>query len=234
MRFPKRRYPDSVWCFWIPLQIVLNTKLSTKCSAGILPAFLLLVCLSPALTHAQSSEITLYAGGFLGDTFISTPPVLTGPVVGTFDDQVTVGFRYAYFFVPQLAAEFGVGFTPTNVVTVSRTSGGTDVRSVIDVDTYVVHGNLTAHLVRGGHVIPYVTGGVGAVHFGYSIDPYGFLTPSETDFALNAGGGVKFPIRKTTALRFDSRVYWVDSEFAPQETSTFVEITGGVSILFDF
>ena len=183
---------------------------------------------------AQSSEITLYAGGFLGDSFILTPPVLSGPVETTLDDDFTIGVRYAYFFHSQLAMEFGAGFTPANIVVSGNAgSGSTNVNSSIDVNTYVIQANLTAHLIRTGPVIPYVTGGVGAVHFDYGVDPFGFLTPSETDFAPNAGGGLKIPFRKNTALRFDSRVYWANSEFA-QNKRRFVEITGGVSVLFDF
>ena len=182
--------------------------------------------------EAQSSEITLYAGGFFGERFISTPDVLFPRVEAVFDDDVTGGFRYAYFFTSRLAAEFGVGFTPASILTKARVSGGTNAAAVVGVDTYVVHGNLTAHLLQGP-IIPFVTGGVGAVHFDFATNSFGFLTPSETDFALNAGGGLKIPVRNQVAIRLDGRVYWVDSEFA-DETSTFGEVTGGVSILFDF
>jgi len=83
-------------------------------------------------------------------------------------------------------------------------------------------------------VIPYVTAGVAAVHFDFNTASFGFLTPSETDFAWNAGAGLKIPVRKNTALRFDGRVYWMKPEFALEDTTRFEEFSGGVSILFDF
>src|SRR5574341_1598586 len=98
------------------LRTVLNIELFTKISAGIL--FLLFLAL-PAAAFAESSEITLYAGGFLGSSFIYPPTSLTGPVEGKFDDEFTLGFRYAYFFKRQLAAEFGLGFSPSSIATVA-------------------------------------------------------------------------------------------------------------------
>ncbi len=193
------------------------------------------VFLGSSLVHAQSSEITVYAGGFLGDSFISEPDILLGEPVETtvFDDDVTVGFRYAYFFNSYFALEGGVGFTPASVVASGQGNGGTVVRTTIGVNTYIFQGNLLVHLFKGP-VIPYVTGGAAGVHFDFQRNQFEFVTVSETDFALNAGGGIKVPVGKTTAIRGDARVYWMDPSFSAEGTIHFVEVSGGVSILFDF
>ena len=200
----------------------------------VLPAILAFVLLQIAGTlHAENSEITLYVGGFVGESFISRPAPLFPDVEAVFNDDFTAGFRYAYFFNSRIAGEVGAGFTPSSILTKGSVSGGTSVSSVVGVDTYILHANLIAHLAHG-RVIPFVTGGVGAVHFGFETAQFGFLTPSETDFAWNAGGGVKIPIRENTALRFDGRAYWMNPDFALEETTRFEEISGGISILFDF
>jgi len=198
--------------------------------------FVLFLLLSiPSSTHAQSSEITFFTGGFFGDSFISQPDVIFGdPVNNTvFDDQVAVGFRYAYFLNSFFALEGGVGFTPASIVSSLSVDGGSNFRSVVDVNTYIFQGNVVAHLFRGP-IIPYVTGGVAAVHFDFRRNQFDFVTPSETDFALNAGGGFKIPVGKETAIRADGRVFWMDPSFSVEESIRFVEVTGGVSILFDF
>jgi opacity protein-like surface antigen len=192
------------------------------------------VLFTAAAAYAQNSEITLYAGGFRGDSFITQPSVLFPEVEAVFDDEFTGGVRYAYFFTPLIAVEVGAGFTPASLLAETSFSDGlTKGSSIVDIDTWVMHANLTAHLVRA-RVIPFLTGGVGAVHFNIKTSRFGFLTPSETDLAWNAGGGLKIPVRGNTALRFDGRVYFLDTEFSKDDTATFTEITGGVSILFDF
>lgn len=182
---------------------------------------------------AQSSEITFYAGGFLGESFIIKPPALFEEVEAVFDDDFTGGIRYAYFLNSHIALEAGAGFTPSSILAKGSFSGGTNAAAIVNVDTYVLHANVVAHLFRGP-VIPFVTAGVGAVHFAFQTAGSGFLTPSETDFAWNAGGGFKIPIRPSTALRFEGRFYWMKPEFSVDDTSRFVEISGGLSILFDF
>ncbi len=198
----------------------------------VILSFLAAILLAGSVS-AQSSEITFYAGGFLGESFIIKPPALFEEVDAVFDDDFTGGFRYAYFLNSHIALEAGAGFTPSSILAKGSFSGGTNASAIVNVDTYVLHANVVAHLFRGP-VIPFVTGGVGAVHFAFDTSNRGFLTPSETDFAWNAGGGLKIPIRPDTALRFEGRFYWMKPEFSVEDTSRFVEISGGLSILFDF
>ena len=197
--------------------------------------FLLMVAAGQAQAQSQSSEITIYAGGFLGDSFIISPAPLFDDVEAVFDDDFTAGFRYGYYFHPKFAFEIGVGFTPSSILATANAGGGnTNVSTIFDVNTYVMHANLL-HCFTRGSVVPYVTAGVGAVHFDINTAQFGFLTPSETDFALNAGGGVKFRLHEEYFLRLDARVYRMNPEFSEDdETAVFTEITGGISVLFDF
>ncbi|MCI0414048.1 porin family protein [bacterium] len=195
--------------------------------------FTLLLFLAAPPLFAQKSEITLYAGGFFGDSFIIRPAPIFEDIEAVFDDDVTVGFRYAYYFHPHLALEGGIGFTPASILASGNVSGGSDVNAIFDVDTYVLQGNILYRFTQGS-VVPYVTAGIGAVHFDINTARFGFLTPSETDFALNAGGGLKFRLHEEYFFRLDGRVYWMDPEFAEEDSATFAEITGGISVLFDF
>ena len=188
-----------------------------------LPAVLAL-CLAalsaPAL--AQNSEITFYVGGLLGDSIIVEPE----NVENVYNDNVTGGVRYAYFLNRNFAAEFGVGLTPADITT-------NDTEAVtFDADTYIFQANLIAHLYNGP-VIPYVTAGVAGVHFSFD-DRNAAAPPSETDFAWDVGGGIKLPFRPNMAFRFDGRYYWINTHFADDKTRKFAEISGGLSILFDF
>src|SRR5688572_585400 len=89
------------------------------------------------------SEITFYAGGFLGDSFIIRPSPIFDEVEAVFGDDLTVGFRYGYFFLPKLAVEIGVGFSPASVfASGNSTGGGTNVRTIFNIDTYVLHANV--------------------------------------------------------------------------------------------
>lgn len=201
---------------------------------GRIFAFSLLLMLAAGTLWGQSSEITFYAGGFLGDSFIIRPAPLFDDVEAVFDDDFTAGFRYGYYFHPKFGLEIGVGFTPSSILATGNTGGGgTNVSTIFDVDTYVMHANLV-HRFTQSSVAPYVTAGVGAVHFDINTFRFGFLTPSETDFAFNAGGGVKFRLHEEYFFRLDGRGYWMNPEFSEEDRATFVEITGGVSILFDF
>jgi opacity protein-like surface antigen len=197
-------------------------------------ALALLFVSTYAFAQDETSEITLYVGGFLGDSFIIKPQPLIPEVKAVLDDQFTVGFRYAYYFHRNFGLEGGVGFTPASIVTSAFVSGGSFVNSVIDVDTYVMQANLLYRFTQGSFV-PYVTAGAGAVHFNIRTSQFGFLTPSETDFAPNVGGGFKYRLKNEYFFRLDGRVYWVRPGFdVTDDKATFGEITGGISVLFNF
>ncbi len=208
----------------------------SKVLCAVLIVFAAALCLAQAATAADNSEITFYAGGFLGNSFVHETTFLQ-PIDAVYDNNFTGGFRWAYFLTSRFAAEGGLGFTPASI-----RSGGF-VRSV---DTYVFQANGLYHLWNGP-VIPFVTGGVAAIHFSmhnhHDHNDFGGMHgdnffnedfgPSETDFAWSAGGGVKIPFRHNAAFRFDGRYYWAKPKFADQKYESFAEISGGVSFLFE-
>lgn len=197
--------------------------------------FLLLAALPATAEDGQyyNSEINFFAGGFLGDSIIvTTGNPLFNQVDGVFDNDFIGGARLTYFFNPYFGIEGGVGFTPASILASTNINGGTDFASVINVDTYIFNANLVAQMSHGP-VIPFVTGGVAAVHFNFNTSEFGTLTPSETDLALNLGGGVKIPVKDDVMLRAEARYYWANSDFT-QDKITFTEVSGGVSIRFNF
>lgn len=194
---------------------------------------LFLAGLASAQEVQNNSEIHFFAGGFLGDSIIvTTGNPLFNQVDGVFDDDFIGGARLTYFFSPVIGVEGGIGFTPASILASSNINGGTDFSSVINVDTYIFNANVVAQLAHGP-VRPFVTGGVAAVHFHFDTREFGTLTPSETDLAVNVGGGVKFQVKEDIMLRADGRYYWANSDFT-QDTVKFTEISGGLSIGFNF
>jgi opacity protein-like surface antigen len=189
---------------------------------------------SAVSANAENSEITFFAGGFLGDNFVYNPPQLLNEINASLGDNFLGGFRLAYFLNSHFAVEGGLGFTPGSVLAAANFDGGVTGASIVDVDTYVFNANIIAHLLNGP-VIPFLTAGVAAVHFSFDTPtlPGVFIT-SETDAAFNAGGGVKVPVKGNTALRFDGRYYWINPQFSFEEDPRFVEVSGGVAILFNF
>lgn len=193
---------------------------------------------APAFVSAEegqdyNAEIHFFAGGFLGDSIIVTSGnPLFNRVDGVFDDNFIGGARLTYFFNPYLGMEGGVGFTPASLLASSNINGGTDFSSVIKVNTYIFNANLVAQLGHGP-IRPFVTGGVAAIHFNFDTTEFGTLTASETDLALNLGGGVKIPVNETVMVRLDGRYYWANSDFA-QDKVKFTEVSGGIAVRFNF
>lgn len=210
----------------------------------IITAFVFLILFSfPLLCLAQDNEpreynadVTFYAGGFLGDDFIFQPQRLfIDNPSATLDDDFIGGFRLAYNFNRYFAMEGSLGFTPASIASAAQVNGGFSSFSVIKVDTYVWSANMLTNLVPKGPIRPFVTGGVSAVHFSFRDSPYFFtLNPSETDFAFNAGGGVRIPFRHDMSFRFDGRYYWLNPEFSTDDSPHFTELSGGVSVDFNF
>ena len=207
----------------------LNIAALSLCSLFVLAS-------SPVLAEEEqnyNAEIHFFAGGFLGNSLIvTTGNPLFNQVDGVFDDDFIGGARLTYFFNPVLGIEGGIGFTPASILASSNINGGTDFASVINVDTYIFNANLVAQMARGP-VRPFATGGVAAVHFRFNTSEFGTLTPSETDLAVNLGGGVKIPVKDDVMLRAEGRYYWANSDFA-QDKVTFTEVSAGVAIRFNF
>jgi opacity protein-like surface antigen len=214
-----------------------------KTARSIFVCLVLSVLLSPAVFAQADSDydaepdynadVHFFAGGYMGDSVLLTTnnPLFTR-VEGNFDDDFIGGFRLTYYFNPHLGIEGGVGFTPASILGSTSVDGGSEVLTVFNVDTYIFNANLVAPLLTGP-VQPFVTGGVAAVHFSFDTSEFGFLTPSETDFAWNLGGGFKVRVTETVFLRAEGRYYQATTEFS-EENVEFTEISGGVTIRFNF
>ncbi|HSP07297.1 MAG TPA: outer membrane beta-barrel protein [Acidobacteriota bacterium] len=180
-----------------------------------------------------NAEIHFFAGGFLGNSVIvTTGNPLFNEVDGVFDNDFIGGARLTYFFNPVFGIEGGIGFTPASILASSNINGGTQFASVINVDTYIFNANLVAQMPRGP-VQPFATGGVAAIHFRFNTTDFGPQTPSETDLAINLGGGLKIPVKEDVMLRAEGRYYWANSDFTKDKV-TFTEVSGGVAIRFNF
>jgi opacity protein-like surface antigen len=197
-----------------------------------------LLCLAQDYEPIQyNADVTFYAGGFLGDDFIlqDSPLFIPDNFGATMGDDFIGGFRLAYNLNRHFAVEGSMGFTPASIASVAQVNGGFTGFSTIRVDTYVFSADMLTNLVPEGPVRPFVTGGVSAVHFTFRDSPAFFtLNPSETDFAFNAGGGVRVRFRHDMSFRFDGRYYWLNPEFSTEDNLHFVELSGGVSVDFNF
>jgi opacity protein-like surface antigen len=197
-----------------------------------------LLCLAQDYEPIQyNADVTFYAGGFLGDDFVlqDSPLFIPDNFGVTMGDDFIGGFRLAYNLNRYFAVEGSMGFTPASIASVAQVNGGFTGFSTIRVDTYVFSADMLTNLVPEGPVRPFVTGGVSAVHFTFRDSPAFFtLNPSETDFAFNAGGGVRVRFRHDMSFRFDGRYYWLNPEFSTEDNLHFVELSGGVSVDFNF
>lgn len=121
------------------------------------------------------------------------------------------------------------GITVTFPVT-SSLSVETDVayRRGEGIHALSTSGSLLYSLPRVGHSTPYVAGGIGLSQYGSPVvSPNGGVIGSQSRLAvtLNAGGGVKVPVKKTLDLRTDARWY---KSFGRQGSEAF-RVAQGIS-----
>lgn len=170
-----------------------------------------LVIASPA--HAQPSalpepntfELTPFIGFGFGFSNDDGLPDLS-------DGAFTLGVAGAYNFTTQLAVEGELGIVPD----IAGDTNGADV----NVQTFSANG--VYHFDTRSAVVPYATLGLG---FGRThAEIAGVGDDSQTEFAVNLGGGVKYPINDRLAVRGDLRYFNVNDE-----NPNFWRIYGGVT-----
>ncbi len=160
----------------------MNSHLTLRISA--LLAVMLLVG-----GRAQAADLTAFVGGVKPGTLSLSGirrPLDSGPVFG---------LRLASDFVPMLGHEHTLAFSSDYLFP----SGARDITSA---KGFVYNSNLIVN-VPAGRTVPYVTAGLGLIH------QYGSANlPVGTRFAVNYGGGLKFPkLFGPLGLRFDARGY---------------------------
>lgn len=177
-------------------------SLSSRCVG--LPVLLTLFC----APHAMGADITGFVGG------IKPGKLTLGEVRTALDSSPVYGFRLGLDFLPFLGHEHTLGFSsgylvPTSLSAFTHSNG------------FVYNSNLVLHVKAGG-IVPYATAGIGLIH------QYG--SPSlevGTKFAVNYGGGLKFPrLFGPFGLRFDVRGYTATGLASGK--LNMLEVTGGV------
>jgi len=153
----------------------------------LLPALLLvlLAAASPAVAQNRSESWEfgpyLVAFDFDGATEI--------------EDDWGAGFRFGYNFVPMHEIEFAF----------ERVDTQDDIYNLIDVEVGQFQANYVFNFIsnRRQTVVPYLTTGLGFIHFEVYEPSIG--GDDETDSLFNMGGGVRFFFTREFHLRLDGR-----------------------------
>ena len=131
---------------------------------------------------------------------------------GLSDGAFLLGVAGAYNFTTQLAVEGELAIIPD----IAGDNNDVD----ISVQTFSANG--VYHFETNSKVVPYATLGLG---FGRTSADFTTLPDvSSSEFAVNLGGGVKYPINDRLAVRGDLRYFNVNDE-----NPNFWRIYGGVT-----
>ena len=164
---------------------------------------LFLIC-----ANASAADLTGFVGGI-------KPGRLNIQGVSTaFDSSPVYGFRLGLDFLPFLGHEHTIGFSSGFLVP-------TGVSAFTNANGFVYNSNVLLH-VKVGRVVPFVTAGLGLIH------QYGSPNlQTGTKFAVNYGGGMKFPkLLGPLGLRFDVRGYTATG--FTSGSLNMIEVSGGV------
>jgi OmpA-OmpF porin, OOP family len=175
-------------------------------------------------------EFSPYAGILLGDAFGSATTDGVTFAFGDVDNAASFGGRLAYYLSGQFAAEVSLGFVPGTDVAGTASDATDSIPLALDSHQFHAHVNAVYHLPMET-VVPYVTAGMGLVRFSGEASALGQSADvDENRFAMNFGGGVKWFLTDTFAVRVDARDIVTSVDHF--ETMHMVEVTAGVSWLF--
>ncbi len=175
--------------------------------------FLAAALLVPASVQCvRAADLTAFIGGVKpGSLSISN-------ITTSLDSSPIYGVRIGWNFVPLLGTEHTVAFSSGFLVPSS-------LSDITNSKGFVYNANLILGIpIR--HIVPYATAGIGLMH------QYGSPDFSiGTRFAVNYGGGIKFPhLLGPLGLRFDARGYTAVDVFS--QNLNLLEVSGGVLISF--
>lgn len=158
----------------------------------------------------RASDLTFFIGG------VNPGDISRDNVKTSLDGSPVFGFRLGYGFVPFFGMEHTLAFSSDYLFP----SGA----SFKDANGFVYNSNLIFDFPIG-KAVPYFTTGLGLIHqYGDSGLPVG------TKFAVNYGGGLKFPrMAGPLGLRFDLRGYRAG---VFSEKLNLFEASGGVMLSF--
>jgi hypothetical protein len=163
---------------------------------------------------SQAADLTAYVGG------VKPGKLSVSGVKTALDGSPIFGFRLGTNFVPMLGLEQTIAFSSDYLFP-------RDISAVANPKGFVLNSNLIVNLPTG-NIVPYVTAGVGLIHqYGNSGLPEGARVG--TKFAVNYGGGLKFPrMFGPLGARIDVRGYTATGVFSA--SLNMVEVTGGLLI----
>jgi len=175
--------------------------------------FMALVFFAVASAYANAADITAFVGG------VKPGKLNESGLLTSLDSSPVFGARIGMNFVPAFGMEHTFAFSsdylfPQNTPGVTSTKG------------FVYSADLIFNIPIKKVVTPYVTAGVGLIH------QYGSGTvPVGTKFAVNYGGGLKFPkVLGPLGLRFDARGYTATGVFSSK--LNILEVSGGIFVSF--
>jgi len=169
------------------------------------------VTASAALPEEPSTsigELGLFGGGFISNYFhqfydVSKFEGMSRPELHRVSPEV--GLRYAFSFTPMWSVE-----AEGSLITAMTAGSNADhVGSDQAAKLWNARAQVVFQLPTKGPLVPFAAVGVGLMHT--SSDFLG----SDTDFPIHAGGGVKFWISDSFAVRVDARYLRGPSEQAP-------------------
>ena len=172
-----------------------------------------LIVASFFIARAEAADITVYAGG------VKPGNILDGRGISTaLDGSPVVGFRLGTDFVPHFGMEHTLSFSPDYLF---PKNNFLFLAPVTNAKGIIFNSNLILSLPVG-NMVPYVTAGVGLIHQYGSPD-----LPVGTKFAVNYGGGLKFPkLVGPLGLRFDARGYTATGLLGKK--LNMLEVSGGL------
>ena len=167
----------------------------------IFAAALLTAGLAFGQFRTSTSEVSLFAGIHMGDTFTTSTDPYTYEDMEIEDDTI-FGLRWAYFFTNHASLEVTIASVNTET---------TYFRD--DFDLYYFHGNLVWQFGRG-QFNPFLTVGLGATTLKYPYETWdGWGRTSDTRFSLNYGTGFKVYLSERAGVRADLRMWWTSTGF---------------------
>jgi outer membrane beta-barrel protein len=137
-------------------------------------------------------------------------------------NSLVIGGRLGYYLFDHLEVEGSLGWS--HITRPAEIVESLFDLSLAEEDFHMLfyQMNLTAKLLPGRQIVPFVTGGLGST-----------VMQGETEPSFNYGAGANVFMSKRVALRFEFRAYQFDSGFGEaRRTNNNVEFTMGSSLLF--
>jgi outer membrane beta-barrel protein len=137
-------------------------------------------------------------------------------------NSLVIGGRLGYYLFDHLEVEGSLGWS--HITRPAEIVESLFDLSLAEEDFHMLfyQMNLTAKLLPGRQIVPFVTGGLGST-----------VMQGETEPSFNYGAGANVFMNKRVALRFEFRAYQFESGFGEtRRTNNNVEFTMGSSLLF--